>query len=441
MPPQMSSRMPPKMHFQGSAYFAQPPAYAPLLKPIVLIKKGFSALYQLLLQVIWAELVKGKQTDSLLSALLFLLLCVCSLVVYRFGALQQPITIAFLLIWTIDRQIALYEFRYRFRSAGSRSIIHLHGSEHWLVWDQQLPDGQHNHLKLRQTEIEQITIHRSELYGGVFDDRLGVVWQINLRLCDASELLVDEQRQVSRALDIARSLAGQLHVPIAFKQSEGQGKLAWEPIDEGMMRSRPADGLIEFSETFPKTIQVQRTAQQWQISSRWRWISGWLLIQQIGQRTGFLLFVLWMSNFMVYWGAFLHFLLIAPGESSSLFDLIGDLIGLLIPPWKWTIALELGFTLLVLLIQGARLSFEEHLLLNRNRLTFYRNTKPLAQISLDAIEATLWVKQPDPVLLIVMSDSVEGDRVIEIDGLQREIEFRAMLIALDQGRAALQAEV
>jgi hypothetical protein len=431
-----------KIHFQGSAYFAQPPAYAPFLKPIVLLKKGFSALYNVLLQVMWSELIEGKQTNSTMAALLFLLLCVCSLVFYHFGAFRQPITIAFLLIWTIDRQIALHQFR----MATSRSIIRLHGSGDWLVWDQQLPDGEHNHLKLKQAEIEQITMSRTEIDGGVFDDRLALVWQVNLRLCDATEIVVDEQLQASRALSVAQPLAAQLHVPLTFKQSEGQGKYAWEPLDERVMQSRSPAGAIE-AEPFPKTIQVQKTAHQWQISSRWRWISGWLLFKQVVQKTGFLLFVLWMSNFMVYWGAFLHSLLIAPEAGNSLIDRLS----LLMPQWEWAIGLELGVTLLVLLIQGATLSFEEHLLLNRSHLTFYRNTKPLAQVPLEAIEATLFVKQPEPVLLIVTNDSRDpgtGDcpkreaishQVIEIDGLQREIEFRAMLLMLNQGRFALKA--
>lgn len=81
MPPERQ-----KMHLQGTAYFAQQPAYAPVLKPIVLLKKLFSALYDLLLQVVWSELIEGKQTDSFIASLLFLLLCILSLIFYQFGA-------------------------------------------------------------------------------------------------------------------------------------------------------------------------------------------------------------------------------------------------------------------------------------------------------------------------------------------------------------------
>lgn len=426
--------MPPerrKMHFEGSAYFEQKPAYAPALKPIVLLKKLFSALYNLLLQVVWSELVEGKQTDSGATAVLFLLLCVLSLIFYQFGDYQQPITIAFLLIWTIDRQIALHQFYI----AAARSTIHLHGGEDWLVWDQQFPDGQHNHLKLNQTQIEQITVHRIAVRGGVFDDQLGLVWQVCLRLCDGTELLVDEQQQANTAFQVARSLAKRFNLPLTFQHSEGQGKFAAEPISgEAMPEGIAPQISAQISatlKTFPRTIQVQKNSQQWQICSRWRWTSGWLLIKQIVQKTGFLLFVLWMSNFLVRWGEFLHVLLIAP-QGDSVFDLFS----LLLPHWEWTNVLELGFALIVLLIQGAKLSFEEHLLLNRSSLSFYRNTKRLAQIPLAAIAATLFVKQPDPVLLILTPD-----RVVEVDGFQQDVEFRAVLLTLDQAIAELQSEL
>lgn len=416
--------MQPEFHeavmFRGSAFWAKKPFYAPYVAPIVLIKKTFQMLYRLLLRLLWSDLAAENQAlDPAMTALLSLVFCLLSLIAYFLAQHQQWIVMALLLIWFVDRQVAQHQF---YRSS-ERIKLSLDSKKDWVIWHQQFPDEQLKHLKFEKAMIAQVQLERVAVYGGVLNEKVGTVWQIYLYLNDATTLLLDEKPKTIDALEIAESIAASFKVPVIVGHSEGQGKYADLPIQLSTDN--------QYLTPFPATIRVHQNQHQWHIYACWQWISTWLLVKQLARETGFFLFILFVGNFMVHFGQFLtNWLFI----HDNIFVLASDLKAGLLPVWNWKTKLELGFVVTVLFIKGAQLSREEHLLINQANLRFLRNTQSIAQVPTRDITATLFLKSPHPALLIVTAD-----QAIEVTELQRDVEFRAMLLALDESLTHLKS--
>ena len=409
---------------RGSALWAKQPFYAPYVAPIVLIKKTFQMLYQLLLRLLWSDFAAENQVlDPAMTALLSLVFCLLSLISYFFAQHQSLVVITLLLVWFVDRQVAQHQFYY-----GSQRIeLSLDSKKDWVIWHQQFPDGQLKHLKFQKALIAQVQLERVAVRGGAFREKVGTVWQIYLCLGDATKLLLDEKCKTIDAIQTAEPIAASFQVPVIVGHSEGQGKYADAPIQLSSATQYP----FPYPTPFPTTIQVHQNRHQWHIYACWRWISTWLLVKQLARETGFFLFILFMGNLMVHFGQFLTDWMFSHKDILTLsFNLTAGLL----PVWSWKTALELGFVVIVLLIKGAQLSREEHLLINQTDLRFLRNTQPIAQVSTRDVTATLFIQSPHPALLILTPD-----QVIEVNELQRDVEFRAMLLALDESLTHLKS--
>lgn len=395
--------------FRGEVFGLTPSFYASLILPFVALKRFLQTLYQLVVGQLWSELLEGKTANSSLTLSTFLIFCILSLVSYYCRAAISVSLVVGCLLWFVDYRIAKAQF-----DSGKRSLFTtLEGQGDWVVWQRQTSVDSTEHSQFQTAAVAQISLIRTQIRGGAFQEVLGIGWQVYLTLWDRTELLVHEALDPAIAFAKANQLSHYFAVPVLVLSSEGLGCYAAEPLN--------LSGVIQRSR-FCSTIRCQKSAQRWHIYSQWQASSSWRLVKQILQRCGFLLFAIIAVNLMIQFGGLLHVLIFAWFNPQTVIWVNGLHSG-----FRWQAILELGLALSMMIVQGARLSQEEHIYITPDRLTFFLNTKQIGDLATPAIDSILFLKQPFPSLLILA-----GDQTLEIRGLQHETEFRTMVLQLHE---------
>ncbi len=286
----------------------------------------------------------------------------------------------------------------------------------WLSWQRHRDETEH--AKFQITEVAQISVVPLQVYGGAFQEIVGIVWQVRLILHNQSEFLIHEAHSATNAFAKAEQLSHHFAVPVIVPGSEGNGQYAAESLN--LARS------LQRTKVCP-TIRCQKSAQQWHLYSEWRASSSWRFLKEVVAKFGFLLFTVIVANLMIFLGGLLHFSLcrwFVP-------EMIGQ-IELFPSRFNWIAILQLGLALAIMIYKGAKLSREEHLYITPDQLTFFIGSQRIAQVSTASIKALLFLQQPFPMLLVLTAD-----QTIEICELQHETEFRALLSHLDSAITTL----
>jgi hypothetical protein len=401
--------------FRGEVLAPSRSKYASFILPFVACKKFFQTLFRLSLGLLWSELIEGKTADSLLTIVTFLVFCILSLVFYYGRAYTGFFLLFFCLLWFIDCQIARQTVFSKHHVLAT--VVECRGD--WVLWQRQLVDGRTEYIKFPKTQVVQVSLVRTQVRGGAFQEILGIAWQVYLTLCDRSEWLVNETWDTTLAFEKANQLSEYFAVPAVVLASEGEGKYAAEPL--------VLPSVIQDTQLC-STIRCQKSGQQWHIYSAWQASSTWQLGRQILQRFGFLLFAVIVANLMIQFGGLLHF------SGSVWFNrsVTGTGLEALSFTVRWQAILELAVALGIMVYKGAQISREEHLYITPDKLTFFLNTQQIDQIETAQIESVLFLKQPLPSLLILTQD-----QAIEIRELQQPSEFRAMLLQLNEALSAV----
>lgn len=280
-----------------------------------------------------------------------------------------------------------------------------------------VPDGKTRKSKFERSQLGQSSISRTYVYGGAFEEKIGTVWEVYLTLCDRSEFLIYQQSRLIDAVKKAKQLASYFNVPLIFIASEGNGAYAAQRLNLEESNHQTSAS---------KTIQFQTSPRKWHIYSKWRLISSWYLLKQIFQKSGFLLFVLIVAAFMTRLGDLLNsFIGFYLGEDVIL---LPSIFGWFDPDIDWNDIVKLAIASGILIFKGWQLSREKHIYIDAARLEYFIDNSKIAQLKTNEIEATLFVKNPDPAILILAQD-----KAIEIKDLQREEEFKALLLKIEEG--------
>lgn len=410
--------IPKSVTFRGEVLAPTRNSYTSLILPFVALKKFFQALYRLSTGLLWAELIEGRTSDQAFTLIVFLIFCVLSLISYYCRAEIGSVLILCCLLWFVDYQIA----KGQFLSRKQILLTELKCCRDWVVWQRQTLEGKSDRTKFQATEVAQISLMRTQVYGGAFQESLGTVWQVYLTLCDRTELLFHETQDTLIAFEKSDQLSRYFAVPLIVLGSEGVGSYAAEPLNLQGMTQRTHSCT---------TIRCQKTAAQWHIYSQWQLSSAWQLFGEILHKFGFLLFAVIVANLMVQFGGLLHIMIAAWFDPQVVMQ-----VNLFHPMLRWQTLLELLFALTIMLIKGAQLSREEHLYITPDHLTFFLNTRKISQVATPAIASILFLKHPFPSLLI-LTDS----QTIEIRELQHETEFRVMLTQLNEAIVNLHPKI
>ncbi|MBR8829010.1 MAG: hypothetical protein DSM107014_14110 [Gomphosphaeria aponina SAG 52.96 = DSM 107014] len=316
--------------------------------------------------------------------------------------------IFFLTLWLIDYHLAKKQYLY-----GKQITVTMElGEADSVLWQMLPPEGRI--LEFLPTQIRQISLVHQQILGGAFQEVMGTVWQVEINLEDGNNLLIDQEKKAFIAVKKAKIIASYFNVPIIFISSEGKGKYAAEEI------------AFEAVAALPQTIKLQQKNGKFHIYSQWQLNNSWLLLKQIFQKSGFLLFLLVMNGFMLGFGALVNAIVLSNlGINVGVVYLPG-IFHWFKPELGWTFWLTIA--ILVMIFKGANLSHAKHIYLDKEELKIYRDNQKIGQIKTKNIETTLLIKEPFSVILILG----ENQELI-IQDLQQEAEFRAFILKLEEG--------
>ncbi len=420
---------PPIIH-QGTVIAPRKSEYALIIYPWVQLKRLFESLYRVLVRVMWSELIEGKKKENeLVSLLFFLAFCGLSWLSFSFKAAIFPVTVLFFIIWFLDHGIARRAY---FRGDYNRPVSLSQTPEGGVHWQCTLSGGRLLQGDFFWEQVREIAIVSRSVTGGAFQDPLDRVWQAKLVLLDHSDWLIEENRDLLTVLNAAKGLQPYTKTPIIFSGSQGGGDYA-EAMLGTEINQVFAPGLMPnqlgLKPTNTEGVKCQQSAQKWHIVSRWHFNNhSWQLAKQIFQQSGFLLFVLLTSGFMVKFGGLLHTLFRGGrGDELVVINLSPTLAGLF-NLGGGQMLLALGLAIAVMIYRGWQLSRVKHCQLDQHFLRVSVDNQTLGKLQTQQIEAVLVVPNPELQILIVAKNGF-----ILLPKLQQEADTERYATYLGQG--------
>ncbi|MFM7190480.1 MAG: hypothetical protein ACKOX2_06645 [Microcystaceae cyanobacterium] len=370
-----------KLIYQGQVFYPQKTTYALFIFPFVILKQLFYALYQLLLKVLWLELIQSQEnTNELANLVLFMLfLGLCWISYVTKGFIQWGLVL-WAIAWYLDYGLAQKAYHQGKNTYPLPLTQTASEKFHWFfkVPHQPLLQGHFS-----ENQIKAIIITEREIRGGAFQSRLDKVWQAKWLLFDQSDWVITEHPQLMTVLETAKNLQSQIPRPIIFAGSYGWGIYAENAIQESLLNSQENSSY--------QGVTCHTSPRKWHIASAWRWIHSWQLIKQIIQQSGFLVFVLMVSSFMPSLGSLIdQFIQSWSAEKTVNFSF-----------WHWHNFLTLGLAIAWMVYRGWQLSRVKHCWVDAHFLRISIDNNPLGKLLTEEIEGLLLLGESEPRLLII----------------------------------------
>lgn len=405
------------MNFQGYIYYSQKSLYYWIIFPIAQAKRGFKEIYNFLGHILWSELMEGKTVEGeLANIVIFILFCLLSLLLYYAKDSGRILLVVSIILWYIDSSLAKQQYlQTQDKLPTSLSFI----SEDDLQWQITLPNREIIRSELNRFKIKNISITPRAVYGGAFQEKVGQVWQLEIYLYDRTNLVIHEEKTPLAAVQQGSILAKKLSVPVIFAGSEGIGDYAEVPLDLSS---------IKVEKVRDRAIKVQKKLGKWHIYTKWQLANSGRFLKKVIKESGFLLFLILMTKLMVEFGAILYYLLLAfmgNKPDTLYYSGIGNSLTL---DFDVMDAIEIAIALIVMFVQGWRISREKHLYINSQTFTFLINNQKQGQLFTQNIEAALFLPIPEPEILILARD-----RALTLADWQQEDELKVMLQAISEG--------
>ncbi|MDA0672321.1 MAG: hypothetical protein O3C67_01255 [Cyanobacteria bacterium] len=438
------------MHFTTRLNYLEPTrSYRIFLWPLARLKALFETLYQTLLSYLWNTVTgQNHSLGHVGCGGLFLGICLLSLGVYGLDRYEERLFIGFVVIWGIDRSLSRWRY---FQGDGAaqvslRAISPSPALSHGpsqneaqatneaqptaavaLRYHLSTPQGTRQQRDFTPQQVAAIVLHYTDARGGPFETHLGWVWRVHLVLRDHSRYPLYESVDLTAALHRAKTLVAQLPaVPLHIAHSEGTGPYATTRL--------PPQVMARHRDRAPQTVRVQATPQGYCLDTPGTWGSWGQLGYRLLQQSGFLLFVVAVTQAMELLGALLHQSAMVYGDdTATTMLLVRTFTDVQFNP-RWTDWVEGAIALVPLVLKGWHLSQWKRVDLDPEKIRAYRNGRLVGQVSTAAVHSVLLVTQPRPLVLVVTRT-----QALAIAHWPTLKEGRAAWIALSDRIAALQA--
>ena len=402
--------------FKGNSFYYKTGLYNKLMFPLVQLKIIFNSLYKSIGQIIWAELIKGKKIDNeITSLILFVIFCILSLIIYYLQNYKDFIFISFIIIWYLDYFFAQNQY-FNLKKSVHIKLKQSENSSH-IQYSIKFPNHKNVNHKLNSEQIKQIEIIVTEAKGGAFEENMGLIWQCFLMLYNDKSFLINEGKNPNEILNQAEKFNEnfKLNLPIIFKSSQGNNKYGEFSLNEDMWQDC-------------NTIRTQINERKYHIYSKWSFGNSWNFLKQVFNESGFLLFVIIMSDFMMKFGSWVNFF-------------IGNYLGWKIPVLniysmgEWFSPkldlidiIEIAIGIVIMIIQGWKISRQKHFYLDKYFLKYFIDNKKITQFSTPKIKTILLFKKPQLSLFIL-----DDEQWLKITELQEKRQFKTILLKLEEG--------
>ncbi|BFM40792.1 hypothetical protein [Synechocystis sp. LKSZ1] len=420
--------------YQGKVFAPHKSDYALIIFPWVQLKRFLQSLYQALLRMMWKELLEGKKTEKdLTGILLFVLFCGLSWLSFLFKPVMVPLAILFLVIWYLDHGLARRDY---LAHKYQRTVSLWQDEAGELDWRLAFSRRQPLERHFNWGQVRHLAIHSRTLQGGAFEDPLGQVWQVQLVLYDHSQWVLAEDQDLLSVLATAKQIQAYCDAPILFSGSTGFGPYAVIDVQAQLEAEQiPIYPGLQHLITPPLSqppggVQCRQTPQKWHIFSCWQWHHSWRLLKQIIRESGFLLFVLLASSFMIQWGGLINALIRSfQGQEPTVIDL-RPVFGFSFLSF-WPVLLSVGLAVLLLLYRGWQRSRVKHCFLDRYFLRFSLDNQALGKLSTQATQSILVLPGPEPQILLLADQEMlllpplpsEAESLCYAQWLQAGIDF------------------
>lgn len=396
------------MNLRGYVYHPNNPLFSRLVLPFAAITKFLQQIYEFLLQAIWQELLSGKKIESETANLLLLIIfCIFSWVAFQLQAYRQFIIVCCFSLWLIDRAIAQ---QYYNNNSKSKLPVFLQITPDTLYIKNCLPQCQTIDLAFNRENLKEIAIAPRIITSNAFQAEIKQCWQVLIYGHNQTEILVDEQTKLATAFNKAKYLASILEVPIIFQGSEGNHAYA--------------ENKLFFDNEFNLTaIQIEQNQNKRHIYSQWGLPNSWQLFKQILTESGFIIFIIIITNFMIIWGGLLDEFFLGRQDTDFNFSSIWQWLN---PQFNLADYLELLIAIGVLIVEGIRISQTKHIYLDDISLKYLVRNQIKGQVRIASIEAILLMLNPEPNLLILANN-----KALTIAHLPTTDAYREMIQKLE----------
>ncbi len=386
-----------KLIFQGTTTYLSEHWYVKIISPLVQVKKLLQTVYEFFLHIIWSELIYGKKLDNELDSLLaFIVFCLLSLLGYYLRDYIQLILMILLVIWYLDCWFAKHQY---FQKNYKIDIFIYEIDLTKIICCLSLPNTQTQSIFASFTpeEVSHISMLKSPLLGGAFQEFLDEVWQTEIYLCNGKHFVIDENLLPHESLLTAKKLANYFKVDIIFSYSQGNNAYVEQEIDQRI--------LANFVNNNSGGVKYQKNIRKQHIYTQWQWSNTWNFLKMLFEKAGFLLFIIIMSGFMIKLGGLLHnIILVMRGKDNIIY--LSSPLGWLLPNWHWRNILELVLVLGVFVYQGWQLSRVKHIYITPHYLKFFIDNKMIDKLKTSEIEASFIIKHTNPEILIIGKNKV-----------------------------------
>jgi hypothetical protein len=387
-----------------------------IIWPFVKMKDFVDQIYQSLLSMIWAELIKHdeKQYSDLTHFIAFVILSVFSMLFYRFEDLEDTIILSFFALWLIDSFLNKRQFQAK---RFERVVIETKNAD--IIWKLFTPKKGFIKKQFKRAEVSQISIAPITLLNGAFHTMQAQVWRIFIVTNDDDGFLTYEEKNLTRAIKKARELRDYFKVPLEIANSDGKGEYAAEKIS-----------VFGGSHIDDNIWKIDQSSTAVKIYKKFSLASIKKLTKSVLNEAGVFLFIVIMAGVMIRFGMLLT-ALIGPkiGLESPTLTLNISFTGILSffsPKIDWQSLIAFAFAIAMLFYSGWKHSREHRIIIDQKLLRYSFAGQHLAHLSTQDIQQLILLRAPKLALLIIDRD----DKLIEIDNLEDEEEYEELYDAL-----------
>ncbi len=368
----------------------QPPnIWERVLWPLVQVKKTIERVYHYVLRMFWNELMgKGGEPDPFVQFIAFFIFSFLSFLMYRFRDYDGWIFAGLFLLWLFDRHLA----KAQFDSSDEYEIIVVESTEPGkFTWRRTEVDGKTHRVSFESNEVVKIDICYEKFPGGAFEEVVGEFWEVSLVLKDCS-LVICQKNDLAQAFREAKRLAKTWDIPIDFPQGEG-----FDDYTFSRARSWNYKALRSMSE-----VLVKQAGENDEICTRLTAKQMGLLLLEVFQKSGFLLFLLVATKFMVGYGLFVE-KITAPifGGPKPHIDFSFFTRMITLPKLDILDGIELVLAFVLIGYSTWMLLSQKRIVLDKSRLSFWYGSSKQDFLPLSEIQSILFLRHPTPQLIIL----------------------------------------
>jgi len=403
------------MEFSGYISDQRSPFYAALLAPIAVIKGALDYIRKSIHNLIWSELTQGNSPEEpdllqdLINLMAFILFCVFCLLSSKFRQYYPAITLFLGCCWYLDLLLSK-------RIYAKKLPVHLTLTKDNYYQLESLKSHKFHHSKL-----VAISIHKVKIFSHAFNVAIAQPWQIILVLENGKHIPIHEEHQAIKALNTAKDLAQSLEVPFNFLNAQTQ-------IDQKIRHNWQIDHKLNRS-----AIALNQTPHKWHIFTHWALRDSWYAVGKVLIESGFLLFVLILSEFMARFGRIIDNIITIQRTQGIIYINFSDLFTGF--GFNWLQVIPIAIAIALTFWRGIQISNIKHLYLTADHLTYGINHKAIAQLELLSLQLNL-INQPEPMLLL-FDDKV----AIEIKDLLKPDNYLELFLTIDEGLQYFQAHL